>query len=401
MLDNVGYVAKPNPEVFVITKRKFHNVLQGVAPDIPENHLTEQDMDLWLEWCKSNFDRYWGHKGGVVERTDVIIIDDPQVTGIIPEIKRVNPRCRIIYRSHIEIRSDLVAIEGSMQNKVWNFLYQFIGLADMFISHPVAGFVPPYVKRSRVVLMPAATDQLDGLNKPLSDADIQYYRAVFNRFCEDQCTPQLRRNSNYFIQVSRFDPSKGIPDAIKAYLLFKQRCLKENMAEETIPQMVVCGVGSIDDPDGNVVYNAAVAQVCSPGYGIVRNDTCIARLPHCDQALNSLMRGATAALQLSYREGFEVKVTEALMKHVPVIAYRSGGIPLQLDHEVTGYLVERGNVEEVAKHMYDIYMDDALHQRLISNMRKRSQMEKRQEYYTPFQSVNWLYLVTRLAYKGK
>jgi len=37
------------------------------------------------------------------------------------------------------------------------------------------------------------------------------------------------------------------------------------------------------------------------------------------------MQGATVALQLSTREGFEVKVSEAVLKRVPVIASKAGG----------------------------------------------------------------------------
>ena len=66
------------PEVFIITKRKFHNVFQGIAEEIDENCLTDYDKELWLKWCNVNFDRYWGEKTGVVEKADIIVMDDPQ-----------------------------------------------------------------------------------------------------------------------------------------------------------------------------------------------------------------------------------------------------------------------------------------------------------------------------------
>lgn len=52
-----------------------------------------------------------------------------------------------------------------------------------------------------------------------------------------------------------------------------------------------------------------------------------------DEMLNTLLRGCVIAMQLSLREGFEVKVTEALMKGKPVVAYRTGGIPSCEGHE--------------------------------------------------------------------
>lgn len=58
-----------------------------------------------------------------------------------------------------------------------------------------------------------------------------------------------------------------------------------------------------------------------------------ADVPIDAQILNIVLRGALCALQLSHREGFEVKVTEAIAKGVPVVAYRTGGIPFQVISE--------------------------------------------------------------------
>lgn len=54
--------------------------------------------------------------------------------GLIPLIRKVRPEVPIIYRSHIEIRSDLVHVPGSPQEEVWKYLWNNIQLADLFIS---------------------------------------------------------------------------------------------------------------------------------------------------------------------------------------------------------------------------------------------------------------------------
>ena len=54
--------------------------------------------------------------------------------GLIPLIRKVRPELPIIYRSHIEIRSDLVHVPGSPQEEVWKYLWNNIKLADLFIS---------------------------------------------------------------------------------------------------------------------------------------------------------------------------------------------------------------------------------------------------------------------------
>jgi alpha,alpha-trehalose phosphorylase (configuration-retaining) len=63
-----------------------------------------------------------------------MVPDDPQMPGLIPLIRKVRPNVPIVYRSHIEIRSDLVHVPGSPQEEVWNYLWNNIKRADLFIS---------------------------------------------------------------------------------------------------------------------------------------------------------------------------------------------------------------------------------------------------------------------------
>lgn len=78
--------------------------------------------------------------------------------GLIPLIKKVTPDRPVLYRSHIQIRTDLVAKQGSPQADIWDFLWSTIQYADMFISHPIPYFVPHTVPREKVVYLPATTD---------------------------------------------------------------------------------------------------------------------------------------------------------------------------------------------------------------------------------------------------
>jgi hypothetical protein len=132
--------------------------------------------------------RYWLSRGGPLDKggADVVVIDDPQMAGLIPLIKRARPEVKVIYRSHIEIRSGLVSVPGSPQEEVWQFLWERIEQADVFISHPVTGFVPTNVPKEKVLLMPAATDWLDGLNKPMRDWDLRYYHHKLRIACHER-----------------------------------------------------------------------------------------------------------------------------------------------------------------------------------------------------------------------
>ena len=97
-----------------------------------------------------------------------------------------------------------------MQHRVWNFLLKNIQQAEVFISHPIDRFIPQTIDASKVALMPASTDPLDGLNKPLPDDVLKYYLQTFNRWCMDQMGTRLfYPHRPYIIQIARFDPSKG------------------------------------------------------------------------------------------------------------------------------------------------------------------------------------------------
>ncbi|OAD78300.1 glycosyltransferase family 4 protein, partial [Phycomyces blakesleeanus NRRL 1555(-)] len=381
------YVSRPKPEVFDITKRKFHNVLQGVAH--PDVCLTEEEKQIFTDWSDDNANRFWVDNKGPILNSDVIVIDDPQLSGIIPHIKKHAPNVRIIFRSHIEMRADLIREypEGP-QAETWNFLWNFIQHADLFVSHPIKNFVPDVVPRRNVVQLPACTDPLDGLNKPLNGWCMAYYRGVFNRVCVDQGAMEVNWHRPYIVQVARFDPSKGIPDVLESYRLLRERMEAEGWEEYTIPQLVICGHGSIDDPDGTIIYEQTHEVTQNASFANITEDIIVARLPPSDQLLDMIMSGAHVALQLSHREGFEVKVTEALAKGVPVVAYKAGGIPLQIKEEETGFLVPIGDVVGVAEILFKLFSDSELHER-ISTAAKENLTE---EYFTVWNAMSWLHM---------
>ncbi|KAG1176211.1 hypothetical protein G6F70_006073 [Rhizopus microsporus] len=385
------YVARPKPEVFDITKRKFHNVLQGVAP--PDVYLTETDKQIFIDWSNENAKRFWLDDKGPIKNSDVIVIDDPQVCGIIPHIREHAPNTKIIFRSHIEIRADLIKEypEGP-QAITWNFLWNFIQHADVFVAHPIKNFVPEVVPTRNVVLLPAATDPLDGLNKQLNDWCKTYYQSVFNRVCVDLGVNEVDWYRPYIVQVARFDPSKGIPDVLEAYRLLRAK-MDGNFEDAQTPQLVICGHGSIDDPDGTVIFEQVQEILNSEPFTGIASDIIAVRLPASDQLLNMILRGAYVALQLSHREGFEVKVTEALHKGVPVIAYRAGGIPLQIREDEDGFLVPIGHVEEVADKLFELFNNPELRD-AMGEAAKKCVTE---EYFTVWNSMSWLHMFLELT----
>lgn len=149
------------------------------------------------------------------------------MTALIPIIRRVSPRTKIVFRSHIQIRADLIDKGDKQIKATWDYLWSFIRQADVFVAHPVEEFVPKVVRENMpVVFMPrasssplalssyspprcpqsrpahpwrlhvharadlvgrsaflnspaASTDPIDGLNKPLSRLFLEGYRHTF------------------------------------------------------------------------------------------------------------------------------------------------------------------------------------------------------------------------------
>jgi len=109
--------------------------------------------------------------------------------------------------------------------------------------------------------------------------------------------------------------------------------------------------------------------------------------------LNALMTAAKLVVQLSLREGFEVKVSEALHHGKPVVATRAGGIPLQIQHGKSGFLVDVGDTEAVANHLFDLYTDNDLY----TKMSRYAKDSVSDEVGTVGSAACWLYLAAKLA----
>lgn len=315
------------------------------------------------------------------------------MSGIIPHIRKESPNTKIIFRSHIEVRADLIKNDPEGPTaETWNFLWGFIQQADIFVAHPIDAFVPDMVPTRNVVLLPAATDPLDGLNKPLTDWCLTYYQSVFNRVCVDLGVNEVDWYRPYIVQVARFDPSKGIPDVLESYRLLRLK-MDSEFDDYHTPQLVICGHGSIDDPDGTLIFEQTQAIIESQKFSSIASDIIAVRLPASDQLLNMILRGAYVALQLSHREGFEVKVTEALHKGVPVVAYEAGGIPLQIRRGEDGFLIPIGDVEGVASTLYDLFKNPELRQK----MSEAAKSLVTEEYFTIWNSMSWLHMFIELT----
>jgi hypothetical protein len=122
----------------------------------------------------------------------------------------------------------------------------------------------------------------------------------------------MQQLDQYTVQIARFDPSKGIFDVLDAYEKFHNRLACERPKLKN-PKLLICGHGSVDDPDGAVIYDQVIDHI-EHRIPDIRHLICVIRLRPSGQVLKALLSKATIALQLSTREGFEVKVSRRSIK---------------------------------------------------------------------------------------
>jgi trehalose synthase len=135
-------------------------------------------------------------------------------------------------------------------------------------------------------------------------------------------------------QVARFDPWKDPIGVMSAYRL----------ARKEVPGLQLALVGSmaLDDPGGWDLYRRVEkAREDDPLIHVFSNLSGVGNIE-----VNAFQRLSDVIVQKSIREGFGLVVSEALWKGTPVVAGRTGGIPLQMADGRGGVLVD--TIEEAA-----------------------------------------------------
>jgi|WetSurSiteA1Bulk_404760.scaffolds.fasta_scaffold11249_2 trehalose synthase len=280
-------VIEGNESFFDITKR-MHNALQGNAEQISQ--------DMW----QSYFDVNKRNAEKLDLNADAILIHDPQPAPLI-EFKTSG---LWIWRCHIDISNPAL--------KVWSLLKKYVGKYDAAIFS-VAKFAKS-LPLDKFIIPPAIAPMSDK-NRDLANKEIQNVLTTLN----------IPVDKPIILQVSRFDRFKDPRGVIQAYRLVK----KYNDC-----RLVLAGSPATDDPEGEMILNEVKE--------FAGNDQDISILllpPSSHIEINALQRAATVVLQKSLKEGFGLTVSEAMWKGKPVIGGAVGGIPLQIIHGVTGFLV--------------------------------------------------------------
>jgi trehalose synthase len=306
------------PPAFYDITKKIHNALQGMKLD-----LSDTEKKLFLDVAREN--------AAQLTDADVVLAHDPQAVAL-RHFAKDPERAGWVWRCHIDLTA--------AHQPVWSFLKPFVEEHDASIW-TMPGFVRPDLKQK--VLIQAPT--IDPFSEKNRDMPIEEAREIVRTFKVDPKRPIL-------LQVSRFDPWKDPLGVIDAYRLVKKE----------VPNVQLVMIGSLadDDPEGQEYFDRTRKH--AGGDADVFLFTNLDGVK--DREVNAFQRASEIVIQKSLREGFGLVVAEALWKGIPVVAGKVGGIVIQIQDGISGYLVS--SPEECAARCVDLLRDPALRKRMAA-----------------------------------
>jgi trehalose synthase len=335
-------------EEFYNATKLLHNSLQGA-----EETLSDEQWEIFDEINQINAE-------GLQGEWDVVIVHDPQPIGLLRGAKEKGANW--IWRCHIDLSTPNPAPIARLLPMIEEY--------DASVWH-MEQYVPNDMGRHReaVRICPPAIDPLSPKNMAFSPEDAAF---VCRQFGIDVDRPLIT-------QVSRFDPWKDPIGVIDAY----------RQVTEQVPEAQLAMVGSMatDDPEGMEYFQKT--------FEYAGGDEDIKILSNLNNVgaieVNAFQSQSDVCLQKSIREGFGLTVTEALWKGRPTVGGNVGGIPLQIEDGVSGFLVD--SPEQCAERCLEILRDPELGKKLGREGKEHA----RREFLTPRLLRDWLQLFTDLG----
>ncbi len=296
-VDTSWVVIEGSDSFFHVTKA-IHNALQGAE--------TQLDDDMG----ETYWERMHVNAAALPEGYDVVLIHDPQPAGLLTALEDTHHRkARWVWRCHIDL--------SAPYRPVWDFVEPIVNRYDAAIF-TAEEYVQPGVQGPVRAFIPPSIDPLSPKNAPMMETA---WRAVLTPFGVDPDRPLIT-------QVSRFDPWKDPTGVIDAF----------RMVRKEVPDVQLAMIGSLahDDPEGIRYLDLTTEHAAGhPDIYLLTNLNGVG-----DSAVNAFQRASDVIVQKSLREGFGLVVAEGMWKWKPVVGGDVGGIRLQIEDGVSGYLVD-------------------------------------------------------------
>lgn len=314
-IDTRWNILNGDDKFFAITKN-FHNALQGQAVA-----FSGDEKDLYIRTNET-------FSGQMTIDHDLVVIHDPQPLPLIRFYRKAQPW---VWRCHVDLSRPDPAL--------WEFLKDFVLDYDrMVISHE--NYRRHGMPMEQWICRPAI-DPLSEKNRDLSALEIAGLLAKYG----------VPTDKPLVTQISRFDKWKDPVGVLDVFC---------EVRKHVDCRLVLCGSMAPDDPEGWAIYR----QVEDAARPLIDAGDVILITAEDHLLVNALQRASTVILQKSLREGFGLTVTEGLWKGRPVIASRVGGIPLQIEDGVTGFLLDPTDTEGFAWRVRQVLENPELGERL-------------------------------------
>ena len=318
-------VIDPPSQFFQVTKR-IHNLLQGA-----EGSLSKEELEIYYGSIQQVADEL--RRRPVT--ADVWFFHDPQLLPLAGLLPRASREVRV-WVAHIDLTTPNPGVMDTLLPLVHDYDRLIFSLPSYV---PVGlGETPPFS------VAPPAIDPLSVKNVAMAESaatDITTALGI------DPARPLIT-------QVSRFDLWKDPWGVIDAFRLARQHVSGLQLALLGLSQ-------AADDPEAlEVLASVSHHAEQDPDIHLYFDSTGLAC--SIDEAVNAFQVASQVVIQKSTREGFGLTVTEAMWKAKAVIGGNVGGIRIQIEDGVSGYLVD--STEECASRIVQLLRDPQVRTRL-------------------------------------
>ena len=410
------FVMKPNepeePNPFLVTK-KIHNISQRQVDEF----LTVYEMKIHEDWAAKNA-AVLIQQPEIVQ-ADIVVIDDPQPAPLKRFIEKANPNVKFAWRNHIDTSYDLMAQTGTPQQQVAEYIMKRheIGDVDAVFAHPVEAFIHPGMEQ-KTYFGPATIEGFDDLNRDLTKKEILTGISFINQAIKeknyelsaDDQMAQIDINRPRLCLVARFDESKGMDRAMDIGVQVRRRLRENNVSESNLPQVIIVGNGSVDDPSGIPMFEEML-KLRREKYSDESEGIILARLVHNYQAMNSLMylnptlKVSDAApmigMQTSEAEGMETRITDWIKHGIPVVITDRGGMPLQVKQGESGFVIPdnvdgKPDLDKGAEFIINLLSDQEAYLSFRDSTLRAYHTYNAREFSTIANVIRWLRLSGRI-----
>ena len=315
-------VVTGDPDFFAVTKR-IHNRVHGVAG-------APGALDAA---ARATYDATLARQAreivDLVRPGDVVLLHDPQTAGLAGALRARG--AWVVWRCHIGLDE-----HNAWTREAWGFLRALVEPAHAWVFSR-AQFAPDWVDRAWLRVIPPSLDPFSAKNVDLGEEEV---RALVHRAGLVVEGGPLPAHGRVVLQVSRWDRLKDMAGVLDAFA----RHLDELPSDVHLVLAGPEATGVADDPEAaGVLAECRSLWRSLPTAARTRSHLVAVPMGDVDanaRIVNALQRWSTVVVQKSLAEGFGLTVTEPMWKSRPVVASAVGGIRDQVEHGVSGLLLD-------------------------------------------------------------